>query len=346
MIDLNLLNSRKNRLFLKYCLIGVLSIFIELLIRNLFIFFNLNSLLVLILPLIFGILFAFFCNAKLNFNIPRYYYYKSFFYFTIISLSSFTIQLILSKIIVFQDLDYEFTRFIMSGFVFILAYNFHIKFSFRRNKKVGVAIYLDKTENVKDVFSKVGFHPDFIHVDMVDKTMNEKVDNPDLIKFDEIKKTWPNHKIETHIMSKKPSMYIDKFSTHSDVIYFHNEIDENVEDIRQLILNKGCRSGIVVHSSKENKNLSIIINKFKEILILCIDRPGESGQKFMNNAISLIEEININKDRSKFLLCVDGGLSEESIKNIDCDKIVSASNVFKNINPKKQIKNLQKILNK
>jgi len=51
------------------------------------------------------------------------------------------------------------------------------------------------------------------------------------------------------------------------------------------------------------------------------------------------------KIRSKFNLCVDGGLSQKNISKIECEKIVSASNVFKNVNPKKQITNLQKILN-
>ena len=77
----------------------------------------------------------------------------------------------------------------MSGLVFIVAYNFHIKFSFQRNKKVGVAIYLDKNENIDEIFSKVGFYPDYIHVDMVDKTMNSTLQPPELKKFSEIKKS-------------------------------------------------------------------------------------------------------------------------------------------------------------
>ena len=51
------------------------------------------------------------------------------------------------------------------------------------------------------------------------------------------------------------------------------------------------------------------------------------------------------KIRNKFNLCVDGGLTQKNINKIDCEKIVSASNVFKNENPKKQITNLQKLLN-
>jgi ribulose-phosphate 3-epimerase len=251
----------------------------------------------------------------------------------------------LSKIILFQEINYELARFIMSGFIFIIAYNFHIKFSFRRNKKVGVAIYLDKNENINDIFSKVGFHPDYIHIDMVDKTMNSNVSDPDLSKFDEVKRTWPNHKIESHIMSKNPTKYVDKFAAFSDVIYFHNEINEDKQEVKELISAKGVKSGIVIHASKNYENIANIIKNFDEILLLCIDKPGESGQKFINKAFNLIDEINSLIGRSKFLLCVDGGLSQDNIKKIDCDKIVSASNVFKSLNPKKQIISLQKTLN-
>jgi len=345
MLNLKLFNARQSKLFIKYCFIGILSIAIELIIRNIFIYLDFNQIIILIFPLTVGIFFAFICNIKLNFNIPRYYYYKSFFYFSLISLLSFTIQFVLSKIIYFQGLNYEFSRFVMSGLVFIVAYNFHIKFSFRRNKKVGVAIYLDKNENVKEIFSKVGFHPDYIHIDLVDKTMNSDVNDPDLAKIEEIKKIWPNHKIESHIMSKKPKKYIDKLSIYSDVIYFHFEIGEDIRELKELILRNGVKPGIVIHSSKEYKSISGIIKDFQEVLLLCIDNPGESGQKFINKAFFFIDQINSLKERSSFLLCVDGGLSLENIKRIDCDKIVSASNVFQSINPKKQIINLQRILN-
>ena len=79
---------------------------------------------------------------------------------------------------------------------------------------------------------------------------------------------------------------------------------------------------------------------------MCIENPGKSGQKFIDNTYSILEKLNKLNNRSKFLLCVDGGLSQDNIKILDCDKIVSASNVFQNINPKRQIENLQKILNK
>jgi pentose-5-phosphate-3-epimerase len=129
------------------------------------------------------------------------------------------------------------------------------------------------------------------------------------------------------------------------VIYFHYEIDENKETVKELINNHKIKSGLVLHASNEYKNIISLVDSYKEILVLCIEKPGESGQEFIENSNNLIDKINNLKTRSKFNLCVDGGLSQKNIIKIDCEKIVSASNVFKNINPKKQIKNLQKLLN-
>lgn len=345
MFLLSKVKKRKLNFFIRYCFIGFISISLELLLRKTLLILNFNYILSIILPLIFGISFAFVCNLKFNFNIPRYYYKKSFFYFFIISISSFTFQFLLSKIIFFQNFNYEITRFLISGIVFLIAYNFHIKYSFAKNKKVGVAIYLDDKENIKDIFSKIGYYPDYIHVDFVDETMNENISKPDFGKLSEIRQYWPNHKIESHIMSKRPLKYINKLYKYSDVIYFHLEIEDRINDVRALIDSYNITPGLVLHASKRYDNYESIINTYKEILILCIEKPGESGQGFLDTSNKLIEEINYLKNRDKFNLCVDGGLSQKNIDKIECEKIVSASNVFKNQNPKKQITNLQKILN-
>lgn len=341
----NKLNNRKLNFFIRYCVIGVFSIGLELIIRKLFLNFNFNYTISTLFPLIIGISFAFICNISFNFKIPRYYYKKSFIYFSIISISSFSFQYLLSKFLIFEKLNYELTRFLISGIVFLIAYNFHIKFSFAKNKKVGVAIYLDKNEDIKDIFQKVGFYPDYIHVDFVDKSMNSNVDEPNFSKFLDIKALWPNHRIESHIMSKQPSKYIDELSKYSDVIYFHYEIDENINLIKEQINKYLIKPGLVLHASKNYDNIENLVKTYKEILVLCIEKPGESGQDFLEKSSELIEKINSLKIRERFNLCVDGGLSQKNISKIDCEKIVSASSVFKNINPKKQIINFQKILN-
>ncbi len=345
MLLLKKLTKKKISFFLRYCVIGFVSIAIELILRIFLLEITINTSVSSLLPLIIGITFAFVANVTFNFKIPRYYYKKSFIYFSIISISSFTFQYLLSRFFIFDSLNYEITRFLISGLVFLIAYNFHIKFSFAKNKKVGVAVYLDNNEDINELFSKVGFYPDYIHVDFVDKSMNEDVNEPDFNKFNQIRKKWPNHRIESHIMSKNPSRYIDQFSRYSDVIYFHYEINDKLKEIKKSIENLNIKPGLVLHASKEYTDLQNIIKNYKEILILCIDKPGESGQTFLHKSNNLINNINSLKNRDKFNLCVDGGLSQKNISKIECEKIVSASNVFKNKNPKKQIINLQRILN-
>ncbi len=339
------LYKKKVIFFLRYCVIGLISIFIELILRKLLLSFNSPQIISSIFPLITGITFAFVANITFNFKIPRYYYNKSFIYFSVISISSFTIQYLLSKVFIFQNLNYEITRFLFSGIIFLIAYFFHIKFSFAKNKKVGVAIYLDNNENIEEIFSKVGFYPDYIHIDFVDETMNEDVGKPNFEKLNQVKNKWPNHRIESHIMSKKPLQYIDQFSKYSDVIYFHYEIDEEIKKVSSLINENNIETGVVLHPSVKYDNLENITKSYKEVLILCIEKPGESGQEFLDTSTELINKINNLKSRDKFNLCVDGGLSQKNISKIECEKIVSASNVFKNANPKKQITYLQKILN-
>ena len=169
---------------------------------------------------------------------------------------------------------------------------------------------------------------------MVDKSMNPNVSNPDFSKLDQIRKQWPNHRIESHIMSKNPLQYLDKFIPFSDVIYFHYEINDDPNEITKNIKNNGVKPGLVLHVSKKYNNLKENIKNFNELLVLCINIPGESGQKLLDSSYSIIKEINDMNNREKLVLCVDGGLSHENIIKIDCDKIVSASNVFKSINPK------------
>ena len=338
-------NQRKKKYFFRYVVIGASSIFIELLFRKFLLIFTLSELIYMIVPLLIGIVYAFIMNIIFNFKIPRYYYIKSFIYFSVISISSFITQHYLSKVFIVEKLNYEFTRFFFSGLIFIIAYNFHIKFSFAKQKKVGVALYLNVSENINEIFTKVMFYPDYIHVDFVDNTMNENSENYALKKLIEIKKKWPNHRIESHIMSRKPLKYIKYFSKYSDVIYFHYEIDQEIEKVKNLILRHNVIPGVVLHASKKYNNLENLIKSYKEILILCIEKPGSSGQKFLNQSINLINKINKLKNRDKFNLCVDGGLSQNNISKIQCEKIVSASNIFKNKNPKKQINFLKKILN-
>ena len=126
---------------------------------------------------------------------------------------------------------------------------------------------------------------------MVDNSMNEDVKDIDFNKIEEIKKFWPNHKIESHIMSQTPTKYIEKLSKYSDIIYFHYE---NLEDNTKIIdkIKKNSKDfGLVLHASRKYNYLEKIIKGYKEILILCIEKPGSSGQTFLEESLYLINSL-------------------------------------------------------
>lgn len=79
-------------------------------------------------------------------------------------------------------------RFVTAAMVFLVSYSLHRKFTFTDIKKVGIALYLAHHENVAEVKETLKVIPDFIHLDLVDKTFNPQAQKVDLTKLQEIKK--------------------------------------------------------------------------------------------------------------------------------------------------------------
>ena len=326
-----------------YIIIGFFSILFELFLRNTFIKFNLNQLIYNYLPIVFGILFAFYFNIRFNFSVPKIYLKRSLLYFFIISIMSFIIQKTVKNLFIIQFLDYNSQRIIFSGILFLIGYFFHIVFTFKKIIKVGVAIYANGYEELNEIKNKIGEYPDFIHVDIVDETMKKNADLIDFSKLEKINYYWPKKEIHTHIMSKNPKHIIDKVLKFSKIIYVHYEIDEKIEDIKEYIIRNNSIPGIILHAKLDYPNLDTVISGFTEVMILSIDKLGYSGQKFDDKAFDLIKRLDQINGRKNFKLLVDGGVNSKLIKKINCEKIVSGAAVLKSEKPIIEIMKLQTV---
>jgi len=333
----------KKKFLIIYIVIGILSIFCELLLRNFLIVFNLNSLIYNYIPLLIGIAFAFYFNIRFNFSVPKIYLKRSLTYFFIISLSSFFIQKILKNNLSIGFYDYNYQRFFFSGVFFIVGYFFHTVFTFKKLIKVGVAIYANGYERLDEIKEKIGNYPDFIHVDIVDNSMKSDALKIDISKLNEIKEIWPNKEIHTHIMSKNPKYIIDQVYKFSKIIYFHYEINENLTELKNYILKKNREPGLVLMAKNKYQDLDFIIDDFKEVMILSIDNPGYSGQKFNDESYELINQLDKSFKRKNFNLLVDGGVNSKIIKKINCEKIVSGAAVLNSRKPIYEIMKLQTV---
>ena len=335
-------NNFFNKRLLSYIIIGIISILCELFLRTILIsIFDVNFF-SNIVSLFFGIAIAFYLNFFFNFKIPRLYFFYSLFFFFIISITSYVIQIYLKDFLQNTNMGYNFSRFIYSGVVFIIIYYFHINISFRYSVKVGLAIYLIKNEDIDGIYKMVDLYPDFIHLDLIDNTFNENHDVPYFDNLKKIKYLWPTHKIHTHIMSKNPIDYIEKIRDISDLIYIHYEtyLDNKkyFDDFNKITK----KLGIVFHVKNTYKNIkNILPQNINELLILTISNPGVSGQKFENKSFELIKSINLLPQRKRIKVTVDGGINEKLIYSLNCERVVSNSSILKSSNPKKQIINFQ-----
>ena len=332
----------KNKHLIIYIFIGILSLLFELSIRQILIKIFSGKSLLLHTSVLCGVIFAFYFNIKFNFNVPKLHLKRSLIYFLIISFGAYVVQFSVKRYVDFGNLSFEQTRFLISGTFFLIGYFFHLKFSFKDNIKLGVAIYANGYEDIKKIYEKIGPYPDFIHVDIIDNTMNQNALDTKLSKLEVVKAYWPNHQIHTHIMSKHPLNCLDEeIYKFSDIIYFHYESLDDKNKIIREIKNHKKVPGLVLHSVNKYENLDSIVKDFNEILVLSIKQCGVSGQNFEEKAFSLIDNLNSLSQRNKFKVCVDGGVKSNLISKFSSERIVSGSDVLSNKNPKRQIMRLQ-----
>jgi pentose-5-phosphate-3-epimerase/putative flippase GtrA len=326
-----------------YVLFGVLSLLLEFFIRGYLLKIEFDQFNSMIISVFIGIIFAFWANVNFNFKIQASRRNNSLKYFIIISLSSALLQWYLIHMVNFSFSSYELQRLILSGFIFIIAYFLHRKFSFYDFKKVGVAIYANGLEDLSAIYEKVEHYPDFIHVDLIDKTMSENAHDVKAYKLETMKAFWPKTQIQTHIMSYEPSVWLDEIIMYSDVIYVHAECNENIDEIFNNIKSAGKNAGLALTMNTKIADVIHYIKKADYLLLLTIPSPGNSGQKFDFDGLNKIKEVNALAFRNKFKLCIDGGINEDIINLLDAENIVSGSSVLHNPNPKRQIMRLQTV---
>lgn len=326
-----------------YIIFGILSLLLEFLCRNYLISHEYDVFPATLVAVTIGVIFAFWTNVNYNFKIPTQRRNQALIYFIIISSSSGVLQWLVGHLFLFEIGNYEFGRFTISGALFSLGYILHRKYSFKDFKKVGVAIYANGVEDFKKIYAKIGAYPDFIHVDLVDDTMNEDAEEVKPQRLETLNAYWPNTQVQTHIMSSKPSFWLERLIPHSDVIYIHAECEDNIAKIFSKIRLSNKKTGLAITLDTELSKIIDLLKISDYVLILTIPKPGFSGQKFDSRGFDLIKKINDLEFRKNFVLCVDGGVNENIVNKLNADHIVSGSCVLESKNPKRKIMRLQTI---
>ncbi len=121
--------------------------------------------------------------------------------------------------------------------------------------------------------------------------------------------------IDAHLMISDPDQYLDVFAkAGANNITVHVETCTDLPQTIQKIKSLGCTAGVTLNPATPASALDSILPLVDLVLVMSV-KPGYSGQSFMPEMISKVEEIRnkLNALRSKAYLEVDGGISAETL---------------------------------
>lgn len=329
------------RFLFVYIVFGVTSLWIEILFMRGLHYFGLPGIVAQASGLTISVLFAYWMNVRFNFKVPIAKRNRALLYFAGISgLSAFLNYVFRTQLFEF-GWSYEQARFGVSAVLFSFAYLLHRRYSFADRKQVGVAVYANGVEDIRGIREKIGEFPDFIHVDLIDASFGASDTDVRSYRLETIRAYWPKRKIHVHLMTRHPTRWLAEVLPHADVVIVHHEIDEDLREIFNQIESAGRQGGLALSHDTPIEAAAAMLDRITLLMLLTIERPGHSGQTFQLDALERIAAINTWPDRSRFKICVDGGVNERNIHLLNVELVVSGSSVLKANNPAGQIMRLQ-----
>ncbi len=140
--------------------------------------------------------------------------------------------------------------------------------------------------------------------------------------------------LDVHLMMYNPYDYIERFAAAgANLISFHFEATEDVEDTLKYIKSCGCKALLAFNPKTSLELMPRFIDLCDGFLFMTVE-PGFAGQKFQKSVlkkISFIHELVVKAKKKDFILQVDGGIDPTTAK--ECLKaganiLVSGSYLF------------------
>lgn len=160
---------------------------------------------------------------------------------------------------------------------------------------------------------------DYIHLDIMDGIFvpNKTDDISDIIKT-------LGKPIDVHLMVSDVISYINKYALlHPEFITFHVEAVEDPIEVINYIKSKNIKAGISIKPNTSIDEIKDYLDLVDLVLVMSVE-PGYGGQKYLDSATNKINELKAYN--GKFKIEVDGGINDETIKNVtSCDMVVVGS---------------------
>lgn len=159
---------------------------------------------------------------------------------------------------------------------------------------------------------------------------------------------------DVHLACVNPEKYIEMFSAiKPDFITFHIETTNHVDELINMIHEKGIKVGIAISPNTRIESIFPYIEKIDLILVMTVN-PGFAGQNFQNHVLEKLKILNqkLNDYEKKPLIQVDGNIYDKTIEKIQENGgadlyVVGTSALFyqSELTYKEKIDNLEKLIN-
>ncbi len=155
---------------------------------------------------------------------------------------------------------------------------------------------------------------EYIHFDVMDGDFV-----PNLTfgpKFISNVRKFSNKVFDVHLMINRVEKFLDNYvEAGADIISFHLEINENIENIIKKIKKKGIKCGLAIKPNTSWSEIKPYLQYIDQIIIMTVE-PGFGGQKFMNDQIDKIKNISthIKLNSLNIDIEIDGGINFETGK--------------------------------
>nr|WP_205662185.1 ribulose-phosphate 3-epimerase [Alteromonas flava] len=173
---------------------------------------------------------------------------------------------------------------------------------------------------------------DVVHVDVMD---NHYVPNltfgPMVVKA--LKSYGITAPMDVHLMVEPVDDLIAGFAdAGADMISFHPEASRHVDRSIQLIIDAGCKPGLVLNPATPLSVLEHVIDKLHHVLLMSVN-PGFGGQSFIPSTLDKLRQTKqlINQRGLATRIEIDGGVKVDNIRAIaeaGADMFVAGSAIF------------------
>lgn len=177
------------------------------------------------------------------------------------------------------------------------------------------ASFLDiKEPKCEEVTKLNNLDIDYLHLDVMDSIFVENK-TYSYEEFRDILKYTTKPK-DIHLMVSDVKKYIDEFSKFKpEFITFHYEAVSEVSSVINYIKNLGIKVGMSLKPSTSVSEISKYLETLDLVLVMSVE-PGRGGQTFIEKSVNKIEQLYTlrEKENYKYLIEVDGGINNETIK--------------------------------